>query len=217
MGGAALLGRTKRTILGSLVWSDRTAADLARQVGVNTAAARRHLEAMETQGLVRSYFLRGGVGRPKKLYALGEEGREVLGKRYDLFLNQLLDHIVRREGKVRARELLRSMARDIARQARNRIGRKRGEERLRALVEVYNEMGFPTALERREGRWAIIKRDCIVYKAAREHQDLVCDFDNEIIRASLGDVDVDLQECLGKGNNFCRQVLLPHRGAHRNP
>ncbi len=211
MVGVEFLGEAKRGILTSLVWSDRTAADLAGLASVNTAAVRRHLDSLEARGLVKSYFVRRGTGRPKKYYGLGDEGREVLGKRYDFFLNHLLSRIVEREGKSRARELLRGMARDFARQAKGRIRGKRREERLRALVEVYNDMGFPTVLERREGRWAIIKRDCIVYRVAREHQELVCDFDNEIIRASLGDVEVDLQECLGKGDSFCRQVVIPTR------
>ncbi len=207
------MGETKRGILTALVGGDRTAAELAAGAGVNTAAARRHLDGLESRGFVTFYFLRQGMGRPKKYYALGTPGREVLGKKYDVLLNLLLSRIVEREGKAEARQLLRSIARDLARQAQARVGKGRTEDRLRGLVAVYNDMGFPTSLERRDGHWAVIKRDCIVYKVAREHQDLVCDFDNEIIRASMGDVKVDLQECLGKGDSFCRQVVLPGAGA----
>jgi predicted ArsR family transcriptional regulator len=45
-----------------------TAAEVASLVGMHTTTARFHLDQLEGGGLVESWFLRGAVGRPRKLY-----------------------------------------------------------------------------------------------------------------------------------------------------
>jgi predicted ArsR family transcriptional regulator len=46
----------------------RTAAEVASALGLHTTTARFHLDQLEGGGLAESWFLRGGVGRPRKLY-----------------------------------------------------------------------------------------------------------------------------------------------------
>jgi predicted ArsR family transcriptional regulator len=48
----------------------RTAAEVAARLGLHTTTARFHLDQLEGGGLVESWFLRGGIGRPRKLYRL---------------------------------------------------------------------------------------------------------------------------------------------------
>ena len=45
-----------------------TAAEVAARLGLHTTTARFHLDQLEGGGLVESWFLRGAVGRPRKLY-----------------------------------------------------------------------------------------------------------------------------------------------------
>jgi predicted ArsR family transcriptional regulator len=44
------------------------AAEVASALGLHTTTARFHLDQLEGAGLVESWFLRGAVGRPRKLY-----------------------------------------------------------------------------------------------------------------------------------------------------
>jgi predicted ArsR family transcriptional regulator len=44
------------------------AAEVASRLGLHTTTARFHLDQLEGGGLVESWFLRGAVGRPRKLY-----------------------------------------------------------------------------------------------------------------------------------------------------
>jgi predicted ArsR family transcriptional regulator len=46
----------------------RTAAEVATVLGIHTTTARFHLDQLEGGGLLESWFLRGAVGRPRKLY-----------------------------------------------------------------------------------------------------------------------------------------------------
>jgi predicted ArsR family transcriptional regulator len=45
-----------------------SAAEVASQLGLHTTTARFHLDQLEGGGFVESWFLRGAVGRPRKLY-----------------------------------------------------------------------------------------------------------------------------------------------------
>lgn len=48
--------------------SGLTAAELGSRLKLHTTTARFHLDQLEASGLVESYFRRGKVGRPRKLY-----------------------------------------------------------------------------------------------------------------------------------------------------
>src|SRR3954471_13836921 len=45
-----------------------TATDLGQRLDIHPTTARFHLDQLETHGLVTSYFQRGRVGRPRKVY-----------------------------------------------------------------------------------------------------------------------------------------------------
>ena len=45
-----------------------TAAELGDRLTVHPTTARFHLDQLEASGLVESHFVKGGVGRPRKLY-----------------------------------------------------------------------------------------------------------------------------------------------------
>lgn len=45
-----------------------TAAELGLRLGVHSTTARFHLDQLVSGGLVESHFVKGGVGRPRKMY-----------------------------------------------------------------------------------------------------------------------------------------------------
>src|SRR4051794_37129287 len=45
-----------------------TATELGERLDIHSTTARFHLDQLEAHGLVSSYFQRGKVGRPRKLY-----------------------------------------------------------------------------------------------------------------------------------------------------
>src|SRR5919197_5962326 len=78
---------TKTTILNLLLEGSKTAGEIADKLKIQKSAIRSHLESLQVEQSVRSYFKIEGLGRPRKVYELTESGRELFPRKYDLILS----------------------------------------------------------------------------------------------------------------------------------
>ena len=92
----------------------RVVVKLQKPCRYRKVLARVHLESLQSLGAVRSKFKIEKMGRPKKVYELTEKGREFFPRKYDLFLNLVLDKIAYKKGEGEIREIIESIAEDIA-------------------------------------------------------------------------------------------------------
>ncbi|HJS81410.1 MAG TPA: ArsR family transcriptional regulator, partial [Nitrososphaera sp.] len=72
---------TKQRILDLLLASPKSAGEVAEALQIQKSAARVHLEALQSQQAVRSKFRIERMGRPRKVYELTEEGRELFPRK----------------------------------------------------------------------------------------------------------------------------------------
>src|SRR5262249_54721087 len=76
-------GTTRREILDALRRSAGLTADqLAESLGVTAMAIRKHLAALQTEGLLTAHTERRPVGRPVHIYALAPGAQEVFPQQY---------------------------------------------------------------------------------------------------------------------------------------
>jgi DeoR family suf operon transcriptional repressor len=157
------------------------------------------------------------MGRPKKVYELTEKGREFFPRKYDLFLNLVLDKIAGKKGEAEAREIIESIAEDIASGIRANIDKNNPphdlEQSLKIINDASNQMGFASSLERdeKDNLFYIQSKNCILHKVASANQDIICHgLHDKIISKSLegnSDVGIELKECMALGNEYCRHIV----------
>ena len=79
-----------------------TAAELAERLGLTAAGVRRHLDGLAEQGLLTSREQRvygaRGRGRPARVFALTDAGRDSFGAGYDDLAVQALEFLARSSG-----------------------------------------------------------------------------------------------------------------------
>jgi DeoR family transcriptional regulator, suf operon transcriptional repressor len=211
------VGETKEKILELLLDGSKSAGEVAEKLQIQKSAARVHLESMQSLGAVRSKFKIEKMGRPKKVYELTERGRELFPRKYDQFLNLVFEKIIDKKGEAEAREIVDSIAEDIASGIRTKIERsgRQGdlEQSLKVINDASNEMGFASSLskEEKDGSFCIKSKNCILHKVASSNQDVVCHgLHDKIISKSLGGrsgVRVELKECMALGSEYCRHVI----------
>jgi predicted ArsR family transcriptional regulator len=213
-------GETKEKILGMLLDGPKSAGEVAEKLGIQKSAARVHLESLQSSQAVRSKFKIEKMGRPKKVYELTEKGRELFPRQYDLFLNLVLDKIAGKKGEAEAREIVESVADDIASDIRSKIDKSSHpgdlEQSLKILNDASNEMGFASSLSREgSNSFCIQSKNCILHKVASNNQDMICHgLHDKIISKSLAgksSVKVELKECMALGNEYCRHVIKSSR------
>lgn len=212
------VGETKERILELLLGDPKSAGEVAKSLQIQKSAARVHLEALQSLGAVRSKFRIEKMGRPKKVYELTEKGRELFPRKYDLFLNLVLDKIAGKKGEAEAREIIESIAEDIATGIRAKIDKNNHphdlEQSLKIINDASNQMGFASSLERQEkdNSFYIQSKNCILHKVASNNQDMICHgLHDKIISKSLegnnSEARIELKECMALGNEYCRHVI----------
>ena len=213
------LGETKERILELLLDGSKSAGEVAERLQIQKSAARVHLESLQSLRAVRSKFKIEKMGRPKKVYELTEKGREFFPRKYDLFLNLVLDKIAGKKGQAEVREIIESIAEDIASGIRVKINKNNHphdlEQSLKIINDATNQMGFASSLERdeKDDSFYIQSRNCILHKVASANQDMICHglHDKIISKALEGnnpDARIELKECMALGNEYCRHNII---------
>jgi predicted ArsR family transcriptional regulator len=190
-------------ILAALRDGPRQAQEVASGLGIDTSAARRHLENLREDGLVSASDSVQGPGRPKKRYALTDAGREAFPRDYALLLDLVLAKLAERRDRREVESLMRLVAKDVA------AGIEGSEAaRIKALVALYNRLGFDASVERAGAAYVLTQRNCIFLKTARSDPHLLCQcLDEGIIRAALPDARVVLESSLATGAPRCRHAI----------
>jgi DeoR family suf operon transcriptional repressor len=211
------VGDTKETILRLLLGGSKSAGEVAETLQIQKSAVRVHLESLQSSGAVRSKFKIEKMGRPKKVYELTEKGREFFPRKYDLFLNLVLDKIASKKGEREAREIIESIAEDIASGIRAKIDKSKHpndlEQSLKIINDASDQMGFASSLGRdeKDNSFYIQSKNCILHKVASSNQDMICHgLHDKIISKSLegnSDARIELKECMALGNEYCKHVI----------
>ena len=213
-------GETKQAILELLLEGSKTSGEIADKLQIQKSAVRIHLDSMQAQKVVKSYFKIVPLGRPRKIYELTESGRELFPRRYDLILSLIVKKIEEIGGREQLRKIIRSIADDIAADIRERIEKNNGsdnfENSLKMLNSVSIEMGFASSVSKEDNEtYSLVSRNCILHKIALKNQDAICHgLHDRIIQKTLGgkvNADVELKECIALGNNYSRHIIT-HKG-----
>jgi predicted ArsR family transcriptional regulator len=212
----AFLGDTKRAILELLLDGPKTSGEIASKLQIQKSAVRVHLSSMQSQNTVKSYFRIVHLGRPRKLYELTEDGRELFPRKYDFFLSLILKKIETTLGSEQLKRLVALVADDLAMDIKERIrnhdSSENFEDSLRILSSVSNELGFLSTIRKEnDGNFSLISRNCILHKIALMDQDTVCHgFHDRIIQKTFDgkiNVAVQLKECIALGDNVSRHLI----------
>ncbi len=208
-GGMALLGETRARIVDLLLEGAKTTHQLGQLLKIHHTAVRAQLEGLERNGLVLAEFRHEGVGRPKKYYALTEDGRELLPRRYQVMLEIILENLLKTHGRAEVERLMRAVAKELASKLDIAPSDSPLGDRVEKAVDALNELGFRASVVKDGGQLMIVRTSCVFQQTAAAHHDLVCQvFDQELLNASVaGDARVEMVQSQAKGDCVCKHVV----------
>ena len=219
-----LSGATKQKIMEILLEGPRSLGEITDKLQIQKSAVRVHLQSLQSEKSVESHFKIERLGRPRKIYSLTENGRELFPRKYDLILSLILKKITETNGKEQARKIIESVADDMATNIRYEIEKNGSssldsfEESLKIFNSVSNEMGFASSITKEhDGNFSVLSKNCILHKVALNHQDVICHglHDRMIMRSLSGgkkkqqqrNMNVELKECIALGDNVSRHAI----------
>ena len=216
-----LSGATKQKIMEILLEGPRSLGEITDKLQIQKSAVRVHLQSLQSEKAVESHFKIERLGRPRKIYSLTENGRELFPRKYDLILSLILKKITETNGKEQARKIIESVADDMATNIRYEIEKNGSsssdsfEESLKIFNSVSNEMGFASSITKEhDGNFSVLSKNCILHKVALNHQDVICHgLHDRMIIKSLNEekqppnINVELKECIALGDSFSRHAI----------
>jgi predicted ArsR family transcriptional regulator len=197
---------TRDKILQTLLRHPRSSInDLADAVGINPVSVRHHLTNLQVEGLVTADEERHGVGRPRLVYLLTEDGLERFPTRYLRLTTRLLSQMKEQFAGPVVGELFTQVANDLVEQHEGQLETMNTEQRLHALQDVLAEEGFVVEWEKRGQEYLIHEITCPYLQVGQTHPE-VCTVDQTLISRML-DVPAERVECILSGAAHCTYVV----------
>ena len=182
-----------------------TINDLAGAVGINPISVRHHLTNLQVEGLVSTDEERHGVGRPRLVYSLTEDGMEKFPTRYLRLTTRLLSQMKETMPAPVVSNLFNQIAEDLANEYASQIKGMNMEERLDFVKEMLAQEGFTVEWEKKDGQYQIHEISCPYYKIGIAHPE-VCTVDQTLISKMLA-LPASKVQCILDGGAFCTYVV----------
>ena len=197
---------TRERILQSLLRRPRsTINELAEVVGINPISVRHHLTNLQVEGLVDADEERHGVGRPRLVYLLTEDGMERFPTRYLRLTTRLLSQMKEKLPGAVVGELFKEVATGLAEEHEAQLKGLNVEERLDTLKELLAEEGFVVEWEKKDGEYHIHEITCPYLQVGHAHPE-VCTVDQTLISKMLA-VPANKIQCILSGAAHCTYVI----------
>jgi predicted ArsR family transcriptional regulator len=179
----------ERVVRSILVNGPSTAAALAERLDITPAAVRRHLDQLLEEGALEAREPRHqptrGRGRPAKLFALTEAGRDHFEQQYDDLANQALRFLRETGGE----EAVREFANRRVAFVEERFGAVSAEHPelspVEVLAKVFTDEGYAATVRDAPVGEQLCQQHCPVSHVAHEFPEL-CEAETEAIGRVLG-------------------------------
>ena len=199
---------TRDKILQTLLQKPRSTINtLAEAVGINPISVRHHLTNLQMEGLVEGQEERHGVGRPRLVYVLTDEGMERFPTRYMQLTTRLLSQMKDTMPGPVVTELFNQIAEDMASHYSSDMRGLSMEERLNFVKEMLGREGFTVEWEKKGGQYEIHEISCPHYQIGVAHPE-VCTVDQTLISKMLA-LPANKVQCILSGAAHCTYVISP--------
>ncbi len=213
---SALEDRTRDRIARTVLeHGPTTAAALAAQVGLTPAAVRRHLDALLADGLIEERVPRAsavrGRGRPARLFAVTDAGRDSFDQDYDDLAASALRFLAESGGREAVAAFARQRVAELEARYRPVVDAAEPEARTQALAEALSGDGY-AASTRPTGSGAaageqLCQHHCPVAHVAQQFPEL-CEAETEVFARLLG-THVQRLATIAHGDGVCT-THVPH-------
>ena len=180
-----------------------TAADLARGLGLTPAGIRRHLDQLLADGIIEPRESRAadrrGRGRPAKVFAITDVGRDHFGHTYDDLASQALRYLRETGGEDAVRNFAQGRLRELERKCTESMAGS--DDPVAMVADVLTADGYAASVESSAAGEQICQHHCPVSHVAHEFPEL-CDAETEMLARVLG-THVQRLATIAHGDGIC--------------
>jgi predicted ArsR family transcriptional regulator len=205
-GDAPTRDRVARSILEN---GPSTAADLAARLDLTAAAVRRHLDHLVEDGTVEArdqkVYGHRGRGRPAKVFALTDTGRDAFVQQYDDLAAQALRFLAETGGDDAVMEFARRRVAFVERDYSAVVAEDATLSPAEALARVFTAEGYAASVRDLPIGDQLCQHHCPVSHVAHEFPQL-CEAETEAIGRVLG-THVQRLATIAHGDGVCTTCI----------
>jgi DeoR family transcriptional regulator, suf operon transcriptional repressor len=206
---------TRERVLHTLLTHQHcTINEIADEVEINPISVRHHIAKLQADGLVNSAEERHGVGRPRRVYFLTENGREHFPTHYLRLTLRLLEQLKETVPVPMVNQLFSQIDRDLAADHASELVGLTAVERLNLVKRLLTNEGFTVDWDRQGDYYQIRESNCPYYHVGQNHPE-VCSVDQTLISMVLA-VPAEKVNCILHGDANCTFVI-PVAAVSENP
>lgn len=183
---------------------DMTVSELAIELGLAPTGVRRHLDAMQADGLVTEKSIEAGRrGRPARRFTLTDEGREEFPHTYDDLAVAALRHLATIGGRAAVRDFADAQVAGLEARCRAAMDGAGADPvaRAEALAEALSVEGYAATAQSLASGGQLCQRHCPVAHVAEEFPEL-CQAETEVIARLVGS-HVQRLATIARGDGVC--------------
>jgi DeoR family transcriptional regulator, suf operon transcriptional repressor len=200
------LKSTRERVMQTLLTRQRcTINEIADEVEINPISVRHHITKLQADGMVDSAEERHGVGRPRRVYFLTENGREHFPTRYLRLTLRLLEQLKETVPQPLVNQLFTQIARDLAADHASELAGLTAEERLNHIQRLLTNEGFTVNWERQGDYYQIRESNCPYFHVGQNHPE-ICSVDQTLISTILS-VPAEKIHCMLHGDANCTFII----------
>jgi DeoR family suf operon transcriptional repressor len=197
---------TRNRILQILLRHPRLSTnELAVAVGINPISVRHHLTNLQMESLVIAEEERHGVGRPRLVYFLTEEGHEKFPTRYFRLTTRILNQMKDKFPQPMINEMFKELAASMADEHSSEFKDLSVEERLGVMKNVLADEGFVVEWEKQGSQYLIHEITCPYLQVGQTHPE-ICNVDQTLISTMLA-LPANKVQCILTGASQCTYVV----------
>jgi len=190
-----------------------TAKQLAADLGVSLNAVRHHLKELEAEALVQYRRKHQGVGAPAFAYQLTPAAAALFPRRYESTLNDVLDHVVRQEGRAAAVAVLRSRYESLAHRLQAELMSAPPAERLARVARFLSDEGYMAEAGTSATEGVLVEHNCAILGVAERFPE-ICAAEAKFLSDVLG-AEVQRREHILSGCSACEYRVKFAAGAEQ--
>lgn len=184
-----------------------TARELAARFDLTPNAMRRHLETLESAGIVRHAREVRGVGGPVHAFSLTGSGEALFPRQYATVLLETLESIAAEHGRGGVSDFFRRKWTSLASEAAPALQQLPLSERVQLLAELWTSMGYMAEadVDAESGLPVLRKHNCAIRAVAEQYPE-ICATEAAFIADVVG-VPADRRQHILAGCNTCEYVM----------
>lgn len=178
-------------------------AEMAGAIDVTATAVRQRLSRMMARGLIEREAIRAGRGRPRHRYQLTDRGLELTGSNFTDLAMALWQELSEVKDDTLRGELLKRVARALAKAYVGQIKGATPAERMQSLSELLARRRVPFEVDSPEGSLPVLTAKACPYPRLAENDRTICTMEAMLVSELVGQ-DMNLTACRLDGDGSCQ-------------